>query len=447
MTEPIDLAKLQRNSARLVEAALKAGADSCDVVVAHGQSLSIGVREEKLENTKRAEADDVSLRVFCGQRFATVSSNGLDEIDALAERAVAMARVSPADPYQGLAPADALARQWDDLDLFDEVVPDASDLKEMALIAEAAGLAVDGVAKSMGAGASWGISGFVLATSQGFAGYYSISHHSVSAAMVAGEGTAMERDYDFHGATHKADLKSPGEVGRQAGERTVRRINPRQVDSASVPVIFERRVASGLLGSLLGAVNGASVARKTSFLRDMMGEAVADASITVVDDPLRPRGLGSHPFDGEGLKPQALTIVDKGRLQHWLLDWAAARELGLTSNGRASRGGSGTMPSSSNCHIEPGEQSLEQMIAGIESGLLLSETIGHGVNMVTGDYSKGASGFWIENGEIAYPVAEITVAGNLKDMYRNMQPASDLEFRGSDNAPSLLVEGMTVGGK
>lgn len=447
MSDLIDLDKLQRDAARLVEAARKAGADACDVVVAHGQTLGVNVREGKVENTGRSEADDVSLRVFCGKRVASVSANSLEAINELASRAVAMARVSPEDKYQGLAPADRLATEFPDLDLFDEFEPDTDFLTAKAMAAEEAGIAVEGVSKSMGTGAGWGVTGFVLATSEGFAGNYRASRHTVSASMVSGEGTEMERDYDFHSAAHPEDLKSPEEIGSSAAVRVVRRRNPRQCDSGAMPVIYDRRVATGLLGGLLGAVNGASVARKTSFLRECMHQLVANPAITVIDDPLRPRGLGSHPFDGEGMPSAPLEIVTQGHLNCWLLDWAAARELGLESNGRASRGGAGTSPSPSNCHIEAGSTSVDDMIAGLEKGLLLTETIGHGVNMVTGDYSKGASGFMIENGEVTFPVSEITIAGNLKEMFKTMLPASDLEFRGSVNAPSLLVEGMTVGGK
>jgi PmbA protein len=236
-------------------------------------------------------------------------------------------------------------------------------------------------------------------------------------------------------------------IGRSAGERAVRRRNPRQVASAAVPVIFDRRISGGLLGSLLGAINGAAVARKTSFLRDRMGQPVANPAVTVIDEPLRRRGLGSRPVDGEGMATAPLTLVADGVLREWLLDWAAARELGLESNARATRGGSGTSPSSTNCHIAAGEASLAELLGSVKSGLYLTETIGHGINMVTGDYSKGASGFWIENGEITWPVAEITIAGNLKDMFASMIPASDLEFRYATNAPTLFVEGMTVGGK
>jgi PmbA protein len=358
-----------------------------------------------------------------------------------------MAKVSPEDPYQGLAPAELLAPSVPDLDLVDTVVPNASWLAERALACEEAGLSVAGVAKSVGASAGWGLSGFVLATSTGYSGSYSVSRFSNSAAMVAGEGTGMERDYDFHSATHLGDLIDSASIGRSAGERAVRRRNPRQAASGAVPVVFDRRVAGSLLGAMAGAINGASVARKTSFLRDKMHSQIANPAITVLDEPLRRRGLGSRPVDGEGMMTARLALVEKGVLGHWLLDWATARELGLQSNARATRGGSGTSPSTTNCYIEPGTMALKDLISDIKSGLYLTETIGHGVNMVTGDFSKGASGYWIENGEIAWPVAEITVAGNLRDMFLSMVPANDLEFRYAMNAPTLRVEGITVGGK
>ncbi len=447
MTATTELSRLESDAAALVEAARRAGADCCDVVVARGQSLGVSVRDGKVENTSRSESDDFSLRVFCGRKFASVSANDIRDASALAERAVAMARVSPEDPYQGLAPAESLAEGFPDLDLFDESVPDAAALADSALACEAAGLGVSGVEKSMGAGAGWGMTGFVLATSTGFSGHYSVSRTSLSAAMLAGTGEQMERDYDFHSAVFREDLMAAEAIGRSAGERAVRRLGPRQAPSGVVPVIFDPRVSAGLLGSLLGAINGASVARKTSFLRERMGQAVANPLITVIDDPLRRRGLGSRPIDGEGNPTTALRLVEAGELRQWLLDWASARELGLRSNARASRGGSGTSPSSSNAWIEPGKDDPAAMIGSISNGLYLTETIGHGVNMVTGDYSKGASGYWIENGELAWPVAEITIAGNLADMYRTMIPASDLQFRYAVNAPTLLVEGMTVGGK
>ena len=443
----INLETLEANSRKMVEAALKAGADQCDVSVSNGQSVSLSCREGKIENTGRAEGDSFSLRVFVGKKVASVSTNQINDLQMVAERAVAMAKVSPEDPFQGLAEPDEIAREFPKLELLDETVPTNAQLQDYALEAEAAGVAVKGVAKSMGASAGWGTSGFVLATSNGFSGSFARSGFSCSASMVSGEGESMERDYDFTSAVFMEDLRSAKEVGMTAGERAVRRANPRQVKSGSFPVLFDRRQTSGFLGALLGAINGSSVARKTSFLRDQMGRQVTSHSIQVFDDPLRKRGLGSRPFDGEGRPCKPMTLVEDGILQTWLLDGATARELGLESNGRASRNGAGTSPGSTNAWIPNGEKSIEELAKDIGTGFYCTETIGHGLNMVTGDYSKGASGYWIENGEITYPVAGITIAGNLKDMFVKMIVASDLEFRGSVNAPSMLFETITIGGK
>ncbi len=443
----IDLEKLERDATRLVQAALKAGADACDVTVSNGQSLGITVRDGEVENTGRAEGDSFSLRVFVDQKVAEISTNQPADLDMLAERAVAMARVSPVDPSKGLADPDRLAREFPDLEMLDETVPTADELRQEALALEAEGLAVSGVAKSMGASSGWGTSGFVLATSHGFSGNYVRSGFSMSTAMLAGEGEAMERDYDMSTAVFRADLRAVSEVGRTAGERAVRRLNPKKVASGSLPVIFDRRVAGSFLGALLGAINGNSIVRKTSFLRDRMGQQVTTAGINIEDDPRRPRGLASRPFDGEGLPAEAMTLVSDGILQHWLLDSAAARELGLEPNGRAARSGSGTAPSATNAWITPGEKTIDEMAREIGTGLYCTETIGHGINMVTGDYSQGASGYWIENGEITFPVAEITVAGNLRDMFLRMVPLSDLEFRGARNSPSLMIDAMAIGGK
>ncbi len=447
MTEQVELSALEDRAGELVDKATKAGADQCDVVIARSASLGVSVREGEIENTDRSEVDEFALRVFCGKRVASVSANQSDDLAALAERAVAMAKVSPEDPHAMLAPKERLAGKIADVDLYDATVSDVSALSERALAAEEAGLAVEGVNKSIGAGASWGMSGFVLATSTGFVGSYHTSRNSVSAAMIAGDGTAMQRDYDYHSTTHLEDLKDAKEIGRSAGERTARKLNPRQVDSGAFPVVFDRRQSTGILASLAGAINGASVARKTSFLREAMGKQVAASGVTVICDPHRPRGMGSRPVDGEGIAPDKITFVQDGMLREWVLDCASADELGLVSNARATRSGSGTAPSTTNLYIQPGERSAQDIISSIQSGLYLTETIGHGINMVTGDYSKGADGFWIENGEIAYPVSEITIAGNLKDMFMAMTAADDLEFRYATNAPTLLVEGMTVGGR
>jgi len=447
MPSSIRLNLLEDRAAELVDLARKAGADHCDCVVARSQSLGLSVRDGKLENTDRSESDDFSLRVFCDGRTASVSANQAADMRELCERAVAMAKVSPKDPHAMLAPKERLATDFPDLDLFDATDPSVSSMNEQALQCEEAGLGVDGVAKSMGASSSWGMTGFVLATSNGFSGSYALSRFSCSAAMIAGEGTSMERDYDYDTAIHASDIQSPSKIGKSAGERAVKRLNPRQVTSGAFPVIFDRRQSNGLLMALAGAINGNSIARKTSFLFDNMNEEICPNTIDIICDPLIKRGLGSRPVDGEGIAPAAVTFVENGTLMQWVLDCATAHELGLQTNARAVRSGSGTAPSTTNLYMKNGDKSLDDMIKSIGTGLYLNETIGHGVNMVNGDYSKGAGGFWIENGEIAFPVSEITVAGNLKQMFKTMTPANDLEFKNATNAPSLLVEGMTIGGK
>ena len=448
-----DLKKLETDALNLVSLAKKAGADACDVVVASGNSLSVGIREGAIENSNRSESDALYLRVFCDKKIASVTSNTKNNPQALAERAVAMAKVSPEDPFQGLADQDRLFQQAEieekiaTLDLYDKTEASPEEMEKLALEIEEAGLGVEGVTKSMGSNASCGTSGFVLATSDGFTGSYERSGFSIVGSFAAGEGTGMERDYEYDTAIYLDDLKDPSSIGKAAGERAVKRLNPRQIKSGVYPIIVDRRVSTALLGSLSNAINASSVARKTSFLRDMMGKQITKNSINIIDDPHMVRKSGSKIFDGEGVANEKLGLVENGILQTWLLDSATARELDLKTNGRASRGGSGTHPSTTNCYMEAGEQSAEDMIASIKEGLYLTETIGHGINMVTGDYSKGASGYWIENGEIQFPVGEITIAGNLKEMFMNMTPASDLEFKYGTNAPTLLLEGMTIGGK
>lgn len=447
MNNALDAEKLIDRVAALVEAARKAGANAADAVAVRGRSKGVSVRLGKVEGAEAAESDDMALRVFVGQRVASVSATASSDPNALAERAVAMARVSPEDPYQGLADAALLARTIRDLDLFDPTEIPADRLKEDALAAEEAALAVPGVTNSSGSSASAGLGGLVLATSDGFLGQYVGSRFSRSVSVLAGEGTGMERDYDYSSRLHFADLDSPEKIGRTAGERAVRRLNPRKVATGPVIVIYDPRVARGVAGHLAGAINGASVARKTSFLRDMMGKQVASSAITVIDDPLRVRGQASRPFDGEGVEGEKLAMVQDGILNHWFLSTSAARELGLTTNGRGVRSGTSVSPSSTNLSIEPGATSPEDMIASLKSGFYVTEVFGQGVNMVTGEYSRGASGFWIENGELTFPVSEVTIASNLKDMFLNMTPASDLDRNYFTAAPTLLVEGMTLAGK
>ncbi len=445
-----DQTALLDRAERLVAAARKAGADAADAVAVRSMSLGVEVRDGAVEESERAEGDDLGLRVLVGQRQAVVSTNDMaaDNIATLAERAVAMARVAPDDKYAGLADESELARDIPDLDLIDRELPTVAKLEEMARAAERAGLAVDGVAKSGGASASAGIGGMVLVTSHGFRGAYLGSRHGVSMMAIAGEGTAMERDYDYSSALHGSDLDSPEKIGRTAGERAVARINPRKVSTRKVPVIFDPRIAGSLVSHLASAANGASVARKTSFLRDKMGQKLFADGIAIIDDPLRKRGLRSHPFDGEGVKARKLALVEDGVLRSWLLDCATARELGLTTTGHAQRGVSSVpSPGASNLHLAPGNVSPDDLIADIKDGFYVTDLIGSGANMVTGDYSRGASGFWIENGKRTYAVSEVTIAGHLLDMFRNLTPASDLEFRYGINAPTVRLEGLTVAGQ
>lgn len=443
---PDDAERLTASVAALVEAARRAGADAADAVAMRSRSAGVSVRLGKVESTESSESDDISLRVFVGRKVASVSATADADPNTLAERAVAMARVSPEDPYQGLADESLLAHDAVDLDLFDATEVSADQLREAALEAEEAALAVPGVTNSGGSGASAGMGGLVLATSHGFVGHYVASRFSRSVSAIAGEGTGMERDYDFSSRQHFADLETPVAIGRSAGERAARRIGSRRMPTGPVTVVCDPRVARGIAGHIAGAINGAAVARRTSFLRDMMGKQVAAASVTVTDDPLRQRGQSSRPFDGEGVRGERLVMVDKGVLNHWFLSCSAARELQLTTNGRGSRVGTSVAPSSTNLAIEPGTVSPRDMIGAVKRGFYVTDVFGQGVNMVTGEYSRGASGFWIENGELAFPVSEVTIASNLKDMFLAMTPADDLDRNFGTAAPTLLIEGMTLAG-
>lgn len=433
--------------AELVEAAKRAGADAADAVVTRSRSRSVAVRLGKVEGTESAESNDMMLRVFVGKRVASVSAAMDGDAQELAERAVAMARVSPEDPYQSLADPERLAREIPDLDLVDATEVSSEQLTEDALATEAAAMAVEGVTKSSGASASASEGGLVLATSHGFLGAYSATRFSRGVSVVAGTGTGMERDYDFCSRLHFADLEAPEVIGRRAGERAVKRLNSRRVKTGVFPVVFDPRVARGLAGALASAINGAAVARKTSFLKDKMGQQIASAGITVTDEPLRRRGPSSRPFDGEGVQGEKLVPVESGVLMCWLLSTSTARELRLETNGRGVRSGSSVTPASTNFAIEPGESTPEELIGAIKSGFYVTELFGHGANLITGDYSRGAAGFWIENGEIAYPVSEITIASNLKEMFMRMVPANDLDRNFGIAAPTLLIEGMTVAGE
>ncbi len=435
--------------ADLLKWAKAAGADSADALYVNGESISVAQRMGKREKLESSEGRDLGLRVFVGQRQAFVSSTDFAPaaLRALAGRAVDMARAVPEDPVCGIAPEELLAQSWPDLDLNDRSRPSARALLAMAAEAEDAARAVKGVTNSEGAEASWGRTSVMLAASNGFSGGYRRSGYSLSCAVLGGEGTAMERDYEWSSAVHLEDLMKPATVGRNAGKFAVRRLNPRKAKSARVPVVYDRRVSGGLIGHLAGAINGRAVARGTSFLKDKMGEKIFADGIRILDNPHRKRGLGSRPFDAEGLPTKRYAVIDDGRLTTWLLDLAAARQLNLKPTGHAARGTSGPpSPTTSNFYLEKGKLSFDELLADIESGLYITDLIGFGVNGVTGDYSRGASGFWIENGKLAWPVSGITVAGNLKDMFLKMTPANDLQFKSSTNAPTVRIEGMTVAG-
>ena len=435
--------------ADLLKWAKAAGADSADALYVNGESISVAQRMGKREKLESSEGRDLGLRVFVGKRQAFVSSTDFAPaaLRVLAGRAVDMARAVPEDPVCGIAPEELLAQSWPDLDLSDKSRPSAKALLTMAAEAEDAARAVKGVTNSEGAEASWGRTSVMLAASNGFSGGYRRSGYSLSCAVLGGEGTGMERDYEWSSAVHLEDLMAPRTVGRNAGKFVVRRLNPRKAKSARVPVVYDRRVSGGLIGHLAGAINGRAVARGTSFLKDKMGEKVFADGIRILDNPHRKRGLGSRPFDAEGLPTKRYAVIDDGRLTTWLLDLAAARQLNLKPTGNASRGTSGPpSPTTSNFYLEKGKLSFDELLDDIKSGLYITDLIGFGVNGVTGDYSRGASGFWIENGKLAWPVSGITVAGNLKDMFLNMTPANDLQFKSSTNAPTVRIEGMTVAG-
>jgi len=449
MASLLDQSALTDLAERLVSAARRAGADQADALAVRSVSLAVEVRDGAVEESQRSESDDLGLRVIVDHRQAVVSTNDLkgDGFDALAERAIAMARAAPQDRFAGLADPAQLARALPALDLLDPDMPEVGVLEARAREAEAAGLGVAGVTKSDGASASAGVGGVVLVTSHGFCGATLASRHSISMSAIAGEGTAMERDYDYSSTLHAADLDGAAAIGRRAGERAVKRLNPRKVATRRVPVVFDSRISGGLVGHLAGATNGNAIARQTSFLRDKLGQKIFAAGIDIVDDPLRPRGLRSRPFDAEGIAGKRLNLVEDGVLKTWLLDSATARELDLTTTGHAQRGVSSTpAPSASNLHLAPGDKTPDQLIGEIEDGFYVTDTIGMGVNLVTGDYSRGASGFWIENGECTYPVSEVTIAGHLLEMFASLTPANDLIFRYGTNAPTVRVEGLTVAG-
>ncbi|GBQ37902.1 TldD/PmbA family protein [Komagataeibacter saccharivorans] len=436
--------------ATLITRAKGAGADAADAIYVSRTAHGAQVRNGRTEDLERSETCDLGLRVFVGQRAAIVSATALDpaRFDALAERAVAMARVVPEDRFAGLC-AEAEHRFVDaaGLDLFDPTEPATGDLIARARVAEESALAVEGVSNSNGASASFGLSDIILMTSAGFSGRYARTSHSVSVSTVAGSGTKMERDYDYHAAVHLSDLEDAALVGRRAGERTVARLNPVRPRTGRMPIVLDPRVSTSMLGHLSGAINGISIARGTSFLKEKMDSRIMPAGITIIDDPRRVRGPGARPFDGEGMLTATRTLVEDGVLKTWALDSRSARQLGLNPNGCASRGTSGPpAPSLGNMYMQPGSMTPTELMADITEGIYITEMMGSAINGITGDYSRGAAGFMIRNGVLAEPVAELTVAGNLNDMFMRLVPANDLTFRQSTNAPTIRIDDMMIAG-
>jgi len=442
MTDPLSLL------ADLISHARKAGADAADAVLISGTSLSVTRRLGKTEHVERSEGQDLGLRVFLGQHAAIVSSTTIDRaaFASLAERAVAMAKVVPEDPFAGLAET-AAPPEAVDLDMADPTVPSAEALVERAAAAEDAAMAVHGITNSEGAEAGFGRSELTLVTSAGFAGRRVGTSHSISATAIAGVGTAMQRDYDYHGTVYLADLDDPAGIGRSAAERAIARLNPARPKTTKLPVLYDPRVAGGILGHLSGAINGATVARGTSFLKDKLHQRVFALGIDIHDDPRRLRGARSRAFDAEGTPTAPRLLVQDGVLTTWLLDSRAARQLGMVSTGHAARGvGGPPSPSATNLYLAPGKLTPAALMADIKLGLYITELIGMGVNGVTGDYSRGAAGFMIRDGALAEPVAEITVAGTLQEMFATLTPANDLRFRRGTDAPTVRIEGMTMAG-
>ena len=433
----------------LVQMALKAGATSADAMAISARDQGVTLRHGVIEEFEQSESQDVGLRVFVGQSAALIGGSVLtrDGLQRLVDRAIAMAKLAPPDPFSGIAEPSQLATEFPDLDLVSKTETSMEQLQALAKRAEDAGLAIAGVTRSNGGSASSSRRSVAMAASNGFARSWDRTSFSISASVVSGEGTAMERDYDGHGASHFEDLESPEKIGTTAGERAVARLNPRKIASQRIPVLYDRRVASSLVGHLLGGINGGSIARGTSFLKEDLGKAIFAPNVTLVEDPHRLRGPASRPCDGEGLPTVKRHIIDAGMLTTWIMDLRAARQLGLSPTGHGARGlTSPPSASTSNIHMEAGTRSPEDMMKDFGTGLLVTEFIGSTINMVTGDYSRGASGFWIENGEKAYPVSGITVAGNLRDMFKALEPASDLVFRGGMNVPSCFLGEMTIAG-
>ncbi|MEO7563825.1 MAG: metallopeptidase TldD-related protein [Sphingomicrobium sp.] len=444
----LDPAAAQSLAQSLVARAISAGATAADSIYAGNRSSSVEVRLGALDSVDSSEGEKIGLRLFLGQRSASVASSDLSEesMATLVERCLAMAGEAPEDRYAGLASPELLELgQQPEVDSFDAADPGPADLRARALEAEGAALAVTGVTISGGAGASASSSTIALATSGGFVGAYRSSRHGCSASVIAGEGSRMERDHAWHGTHFLADLDQPETIGRLAGERTIARLGSSRAKPGRYPILFDPRVSATLLGHFAEAISGSSVARGTSLLKDRLGEQVFGQGVTIIDDPLHPRGLRSHPFDGEGVRVGRRELVSGGRPTQWIAESASARQLDIAPTGHAVRAVSGAPGAApSNMWMEPGTRSRSELLAAFPEAVLVIELIGSGVNSVTGDYSRGAVGFMVRGGEIAEPLSEITIASNLIEMFASLEPASDLEYRHGIDAPTILIPEMTV---
>lgn len=435
----------------LITQAKKAGATDADAIFVDSTSVGVQVRNGQIEELERSEAKTVGLRVFIDKQVSTVSTTDLQphNIEKLVEQAISMAKILPEDPFAELPePSNKPYIDPQKLDLYDASEQSTKIMVEQARATEAAALAVQGITNSMGGSCSYGKTSMTLANSKGFFGHYQRTSHSLAACVLAGSGTDMQRDYDYHSAVHLNDLESPESIGRSAAQKTLAKLHPQRPKTGNFPVIFHPRVANSILSHLASAINGQAITKGTSFLKDYMGELIFPSNITIIDNPYKIKGLASRPFDAEGLYPEELKLVDKGKIANWLLDNRTAKQLGLQSNGHATRGPSSPpSPTTTNLYVLPGNETPDELMQDISEGIYVTELIGSSVNIVTGDYSRGASGFMIRNGKLAEPIMEFTLASNLKNMFAKVRVANDLDFRYTTNSPTLRIDGMSIAGQ
>lgn len=433
----------------LIESALKQGATAADAIIIDSTSLSTEIRLQKLISMERSSDTAVALRVMINQQQAIVSTSDFakSSLDNVIEKAIAMAKVTPANPHLFLANKEQITKNIPKLELFDDHEPSANVLIEKATQTESYALDNKQITNSEGASAQYQANNIYFATSEGFQHSYQTSSSALSLEVLAGKDESMQTGGSYTIARFAKDLKSPEEIGREAAKQAVDKLNPRKIVTSQMPVIFDRKAAKALLGAFAGAINGLSISRGTSFLIDHLGQEIFNPLINIIDDPFINKGLASRPFDAEAISGGKLNIVEKGILNNYLLDLQTAYKLKMQTTGHASRGlSTAPNPNPSNMYIQSGSISLDEMIKSLKKGILITEIFGHGANIITGDYSQGIVGFYIENGEILYPISEMTAAGNLKSMFKQMIPANDLKLETSINSPSLMIETMTLGG-